>query len=241
MIRRKFLAPPLIAIILAFSSSAYAEIKVEEPEFLNSYVHLTSDSTYNKLPKETAQFKKHESKASKWAKIGGAAASVAGAAGLGVASASGSVGGLVGGLRTMGAASSVESIVGTIGSLNGFEGMDLVFPGVKSPYVVRANEDVRIILKVESNETDPMDFLRVCQLKTGKKDRKIRWMNYSPTLLGGEEERDNGYLAFDAKKYGKSSYLLIIPADQLEEGEYAIVSPSLVDAVVLPVATFSVK
>lgn len=39
---------------------------VPEPEFINSQIHLTSDSTFNALPREEGKFKKHESKVSKF-------------------------------------------------------------------------------------------------------------------------------------------------------------------------------
>lgn len=231
----------LVAFAVALSASA--DITVGEPEFKNSYIHLTSDSTFKKLPKETAQFKKHESKFGKIAKVAGAAATAAGAVGVGVASVGGSVGAVVGGLQTMGAASSVAGVASSVDMLAGFEGMDLQFGGKESSYAIPAGENVRIIYRAESNETDPMDFLRVVQFKQGKKDRKIRWMNFNSALLGGEEERKNGYLPFEATKFGETSYLITIPAECLEEGEYGIVSPGMgiVDAVYMPVATFSIK
>lgn len=235
----------IFAMVTALCTiSAGAQVRVPEPEFKNSYVHLTTDSTFKKLPKETAQFKKHESRGSKWAKIAGSAASVAGSVGAGVALGSahaGSINGVVGGIQAMNAASGVASAAGTLDLLTGFEGMDLVFEGKESVYAVPSGQDVRIVYRAESNDTDPMDFLRVVQLKPNKKERRIQWKNYSSSLLGREEQRKGGYLNFDAAKYGETSYLITIPAETLEAGEYAIVSPALVDATVLPVATFSVQ
>lgn len=67
---QKYMA--LIATLVGFGAYV-AEPTVPEPEFINSQVHLTIDSTYQVLPKEHGQFKIHESKLSKLSKIGNAA------------------------------------------------------------------------------------------------------------------------------------------------------------------------
>lgn len=230
-----------VALTLGMSVSAQNTVKVAEPEFINSFIYLTSDSTYAKLPKETAEFKKHESKLSKFSKIAGAAADVVGSVGFGVAAAGGSVGTLVGGLQTMSTAASVSSVAYSVDMLAGYEGMDIVFNGNQSSYTIPHGKDITIIYRADNNDTDPMDFLRVVQFKKGKKDRKIKWMTLSSSVLGGDDERKNGYLPFDAHKFGETSYIITIPASTIEEGEYGIVSPALVDATVIPIATFSVK
>ena len=51
----------------------------------------------------------------------------------------------------------------------------------------------------------------------------------------------NGYLPFEASKFGESSYLITIPASALETGEYGIISPSMVESTVIPIATFSIQ
>ena len=74
-----------VALSLACTAMAQSTITVVEPEFQNSYIHLTSASTFVKQPKETAQFKNYESKTSKFAKIASGVADVAGAVGVGAA------------------------------------------------------------------------------------------------------------------------------------------------------------
>ncbi len=228
-----------LALSIALTASAQNSISVPEPEFKNSYIHLTSDSTFGKLPKESGQFKKHESKTSKFAKIASGIADVAGTVGVGAA-LGGNIGTAMGAIQTMSTASSVASAAGTLDLLAGYNGMDIVFEGKESGYTVPMGEDVRIIYRAESNDTDPMDFLRVVQFKKGKKDRRIQWMTVTPSLLGSAKERKNGYLPFEATKFGESSYLITIPASSLEEGEYGIVSPSMVDSTIIPIATFSI-
>lgn len=236
----KRIALNILSLSIALTALAQNQITVAEPEFRNSYIHLTSDSTFSKLPKETAQFKKHESKTSKFAKLASGVASVAGSVGMGSA-LGGNIGAAVGAILTMSTASSVASAAGTLDMLAGYNGMDIVFDGKESEYSIPFGSDVRIIYKAESNETDPMDFLRVVQFKKGKKDRRIQWMTVTPSLLGSAKERKNGYLPFEAKKFGESSYLITIPAESLEVGEYGIVSPSMVESTVIPIATFSIK
>ena len=68
-------------------------VTVAEPEFVNSYCILTSDSTYDVLPKESGTIGKHENKVRKWSKVVGKVANVAsavGAVGFHAAGASGS-------------------------------------------------------------------------------------------------------------------------------------------------------
>ena len=68
-------------------------VTVAEPEFVNSYCILTSDSTCDALPKESGTIGKHENKVRKWSKVVGKVANVAsavGAVGFHAAGASGS-------------------------------------------------------------------------------------------------------------------------------------------------------
>lgn len=229
-----------LAMLVGLSASA-AVPTVPEPEFINGQIHLTSDSTFMALPKEQGQFKKHESKMSKFAKIGGAAANIAGSVGLGMMGVGGNVGTVVAGARTASAALSVGSAVGTLDLLDNMVGMDIVFDGKESQYTVPADQPVRIIIRQEDNNTDPLDIMRVVKFKTGKKDRKIRWLNIGSSLLGGDEASKNGYLNFTGQKYGDNSYLITIPQEELQKGEYGIVIGNAANATVIPVATFSVK
>lgn len=216
-------------------------ISVPEPEFLHGYYHLTSDSTFRKMNKESGTFRKHESKFSKLAKIGGVAADVAGAAGGVVLGTAGSAGTAIGGLRTMTTASSIGNAAGSLGSLAGFEGMDIVFEGKSSPFVVEEGKTVRIIYKNGDNELDPLEIMRVVRFKNGKKNRRIRWINLSSELLGSEEASSNGFLPFEGSKYGEKSYLITIPGEFLEKGEYGIIVGAACASTVIPVATFSVQ
>ena len=231
-----------LALFLLVTTNLKAqEITIAEPEFINCYCILTSDSTYETLPKENGDIQKHQNKVSKFAKIAGAASRIGGAAGLlGVATA-GSVSGVMTGIRVMGTASSVGSIASAADVLAGVEGMDIVFNGGKSTYQVKAGGDIRLLIKGENNDTDPMEMYRIVRFAKSKKDRRIQWTQFEPALLGSEKAQKAGYVAFEGHKYGEQSYLLTIPASELKSGEYGIFYMSIITATAIPVGTFSVK
>lgn len=214
---------------------------IPEPEFVNSYVHVMSNENFTILPKEHGEFKKHESKWSKIAKAGSVVASVGVAVGGATIGLGNSAETVIGGLRTVGVASEVGNVANTVDVLAGFEGMDIVFKGKSSTYVVPGGKELNILYRSSSNENDPQDMIRFVKFNSSSKERKIRWLNYSSSLLNTEEATKNGFLPFSAKKYGKSSYLITIPANIIEKGEYGIVVGTSAVSTVIPIATFSVQ
>ena len=231
----------LCVAMMLVETSIFAQVTVQEPEFINSYCILTSESTYDVLPKENGDIQKHQNKVSKFAKIAGAASRIGGAAGLlGVATA-GSVSGVMTGVRVMGTASSVGSVASAADVLAGVEGMDIVFDGGSSTYQVKTSGDIRLLIKGENNEADPMEMYRIVRFQKSKKDRRIQWTQFEPALLGSEKAQKAGYVAFEGHKYGDQSYLLTIPASEVKSGEYGIFYMSIISTSVIPVGTFSVK
>ncbi len=226
---------------MLFFSSTFAQVKVPEPEFVNSYCILTSDSTYEALPKESGTIGKHKNKVKKWAKLIGGAADIVGAGGMIGAASAGSVGGAISGLRVMGAASGVASAAGTVSGLAGSAGMDVIFKGGHSSYTIKGGQDVRLIIKGEKNDTDPMDNYRIVRFNSSKKERRIQWMEFESSLIGSEDTKKAGYVSFKGHKYGEQSYLLTIPAKELEKGDYGIFFMSIITATTIPVGTFTVK
>ena len=231
-----------IAMMLTAVSASAQEVKVAEPEFINSYCILTSDSTFATLPKESGTIGKHQNKVSKWSKIIGGAADIVGAGGMIGAATAGSVGGVINGVRVMGGAASVANAAGTVSGLAGSSGMDIIFKGGHSSYSFKADgSNVRLLIKGESNEMDPLDCYRIVRFKDSKKERRIQWIEFEPTLIGSDETKKAGYVQFEGHKYGNQSYLLTIPASEMEKGEYGIFYMSIITATTIPVGTFSVK
>ena len=230
-----------LAMLLA-TAGAYAQVTVEEPEFVNSYCILTSDATYDRLPKESGALGKHESKTKKVTKIFGKVADVVGAGGMIGAATAGSVSGVINGVRVATTAGGVANAAGAVSGLAGSSGMDVIFKGGHSSYTVNTTgQDVRLLIKGENNENDPMDIYRIVRFNTSKKERRIQWIEFEPSLIGTNETKKAGYVQFEGHKYGEQSYLLTIPASELESGEYGIFYTSIITATTIPVGTFGVK
>ena len=229
-----------LAMSLA-GTGAFAQVTVQELEFINNYCILTSDSTYAMLPKESGSIGQHQNKVKKWSKLIGGAANIAGAAGMVGIGTAGSMSGVVTGARVMTTASGVGRAAGTVSSLAGSAGMDVIFKGGSSTFTVQGGQDVRLLIKGESNETDPLDTYRVVRFTASKKERRIQWMEFESSLLGTDDIRKAGFVSFSGHKYGQQSYLLTIPASELEKGEYGVFYMSIITATAIPVGTFSVK
>lgn len=228
--------------MLLAAGSTFAQVTVQEPEFVNSYNILTSDSTFTALPKEQGMLGKHENKTRKWTRILGGAADVIGAGGMIGAATAGSSKGIINGIRVMGTAHGVSSAAGTVSGLAGKSGMDIVFKGGHSTYQIQPDgQDIRLLIKGENNDTDPMDSYRIVRFNTSKKERRIQWIEFESSLIGTAETKNAGYVQFEGHKYGKQSYLLTIPASEAEKGEYGIFYMSIVTAMAIPVGTFSIK
>ena len=228
------------AMLLA-AGSTFAQVTVSEPEFINTYCILTSDATYDQLPKESGTLGEHKNKVRKWGKLLGGAANVIGAGGMIGAATAGSVSGVINGVRVASTAGSVASAAGTVSGLAGSSGMDVVFKGGHSSYTVQGGQNVRLLIKGEKNETDPMDIYRIVRFNASKKERRIQWIEFESSLIGTKETKKAGYVPFEGHKYGEQSYILTIPASELEKGEYGIFYMSIITATTIPVGTFSIK
>lgn len=184
----------------------------------------------------------HKNKVSKWSRVAGGLASAAGAAGaVGIVTA-GSLSGLNAGFRVMNAASGLSTVADVAEGLAGSYGMDIVFKGKSSSYSCTPNDGkIRLIVRGENNDADPMELYRIVRFNSSKKERRIQWMEIKPALLGSKEADKAGYVAFDAHKYGESSYIITTKADQIEEGEYGIIFMNASLSTVIPIATFSVN
>ena len=232
----------MLVVAIAMISYAHAQkITAPEPEFINSYCVLTSDSTFAVLPKESGKVEKRQSKFSKFSKIAGAVSDLGFAGGM-IGASTGSVSGLITGARVMGTAAGVGVAADAVNALAGVEGMDIAFAGGKSSYTIKdTGNGIRLLIKGENNEQDPMGIYRIVKFKASKKDRRIQWMEFKPALLRSSDAKKKGYLGFTGHKYGTQSYLLDIPASEVEPGEYGIFYMSIVTATEIPVGTFSIE
>lgn len=159
-----------------------------------------------------------------------------------VATNAGSVSGVVGGVKTMGTAANAGAIAAAVSGLASVNGQDIVFSGANSSYTVPTGmKSVRLLTKASNNENDPQELYRIVRFDQKKKERRIKWMEFSPSLLGNIETKKGGYVNFIGHKFGIQSYLLTIPESELKPGEYGIFYMSIASATEIPVGTFSVK
>lgn len=232
------------ALLLAANSAFAQQVTVTEPEFINSFSLLTSDSTLATLPKENGTIGQHSSKTKKLAKWAGKVASAVGAAGMiGMHTSvrTGNLSGLSKSLNMTTTAWDVENAASAVSGLAGSDGMDIIFSGGSSSFSVPASGDIRILVKAEKNDADPADIYRIVRFSASKKERRIQWMEFSANLIGSAEVKKGGYVSFAGKKYGVSSYILTIPTSEVTPGEYGIFYTSIISATTIPVGTFSVK
>ena len=228
--------------VVCVNVSAQKNTTVEEPEFFNTYHILVSDTTMMPLPKEKGKIGKHQNKVSKWSSIVGKASTAAGALGvLGVVSSKKNT--AIAGLKVLNTANSLDAAAGAANTLAGQKGMDVIFKGAHSPYVVKKNamRDICIIATLYSNNINPMDYYRIVKLNTSKKERRIQIREIETSLLGSSKEQ--GYLPFEAHRESKTACMITIQGEDVEPGEYAILAfgGSLGTAGMFSVATFSVQ
>lgn len=234
----------LITLIFMSAISAFGQdsTKVKEPEFVNNYCLMNTDSTFTILPKENGTIKKHQNNVSKWTKIIGNVSTVAMAAGSIVGISAGSAGAVIDGMRTVSTAASVGQVADAANVLAGAEGMDIAFDGAHSEYVIPKDmKDINIVVKGEDNSQDPMELYRIVRFNSSKKDRRIQWMQMKPAIIGTEKAEKAGYIKFTAHKFGKQSYILTIPEKEIQPGEYGIFYFSIVSSLSIPVGTFSIQ
>ena len=149
----------------------------------------------------------------------------------------------IAGLKVLNTANSLDAAAGVTNTLAGHTGMDVIFKGGHSPYVVKKNamRDICIIATLYSNNINPMDYYRIVKLNTSKKERRIQIREIETSLLGSSKEQ--GYLPFEAHRESKTACMITIQGEDVEPGEYAILEfgGSLGTAGFFPVATFSVQ
>jgi len=179
----------------------------KEPEFVNSYCILTSESSLEVLPKEIGIINSYPNNSPKLYSVVNKVSPKQSAA--------------------------MNSIPST-------NEMDIVLEGPHSSYVIPKDmKTISLVIKAKDNESDPMGLYRIVRFNGSKKDRRIHWMGFPPTLLGSEKAQKSGYVNFVADKYSLHSYILTLPENEMIPGEYGIFL-SAVNGTTIPVGTFSI-
>jgi hypothetical protein len=104
---------------------------------------------------------------------------------------------------------------------HGFGGAesDLVLKGDKSPIHFKKGQDLEFIVRVSSQATDPQGFLLLYSLESKKDQRRLEVAKAGYAGIGGKTVLDKSAIAFNATKYGTSSFK-IKPIQELPPGEY---------------------
>lgn len=110
--------------------------------------------------------------------------------------------------------------------------------GITSSCVAKSDCTYRLIVKAADNKQDPNSFIQLIQFETKKKERRCE-IGKINTFKGSSSGIDQ-LVAYQAKRYGESSYLL---AFNPEPGEYGVMqsNPDAKDEKVLMVYCFTVK
>jgi len=160
----------LFLSVLCAATVSAQKVTVEEPEFAEEILLLTSDSSGVKLARESATVK---SKAS---------------------------------------ASLYLTGIGKVKSR-------LTVHGTTSLSSVKGGRTTRLIVKAEDNKTDPNSFINIFKFEIKGNER--RYQLAEAGTLSKTESNNLSSVEYKAKKYGESSYLLVL--EDLQPGEYGIV------------------
>ena len=113
-------------------------------------------------------------------------------------------------------------------------------PGTTSSVAAKQGGDVRLIIKAANNATDPNSFISIFKFEVKGKERRAQLAESG--TFSGSKSNSLGQIEFQAKKYGTSSYLIVI--ENLEPGEYGISlgdPDKLNEKNSMKITTFSVK
>lgn len=89
--------------------------------------------------------------------------------------------------------------------------------GGRSTTQIPLGKPVYLVVKCKDNDSDPQSFIQVMKLEEKKKERKAELAKVN--WIGNVSENNMSFVPFQAKRYGKTSYLLKI---EPQDGEYGV-------------------
>lgn len=84
--------------------------------------------------------------------------------------------------------------------------------------VIPASERITLIVKGVNNQTDPNSYIGIFKFEVKGNER--RYQTGEVGIFSGEKTNGLGSIEYKSKKYGESSYLLVL--ENLEPGEYGM-------------------
>ena len=239
---KKTMIIALVSII--FGLGAQAANIPDSTHVVSSDVKVYVGDSLFVLPREMGVMKEHHNKVSKWSKIVGkvaGVASMAGVAGTMLGTSAGSLSGIQTATTVISSAGVIETAADAADKFAGMHGLDIVLTPAHSPFVIKAKgKDVNVLITLSPDRT-PEEEVRVIAFDVEKNERHIQWWNMSYPLLSSKKGKKAGYKVFTWKQTGENTYIVTIPADVTEPGEYAIVMRDAGIAASIPVPTFRIE
>lgn len=235
----------IIALVsMMFGLGVHATTVADTTQVVSSAVKMYVGDSLVILPREMGVMKEHHNKVSKWSKIVGkvaGVASMAGVAGTILGTSAGSLSGIQTATSVISSAGVIETAADAADKFAGMHGLDVVLTPAHSPFATKAKgKDVNILITLSPGRT-PEDEVRVITFNVEKNERHIQWWNMSYPLLSSKKGKKAGYKVFTWTQTGKNTYIITIPADVTEPGEYAIVMRDAGVAASIPVPTFRIE
>jgi hypothetical protein len=105
--------------------------------------------------------------------------------------------------------------------------------------IIKNSDDFKFIIRAVDNNTDPISIISIFRFE-GKKNERRAEMS-SVTTFGGGSANNLDYVSFSAKKYGTSSYSVVI--NEKRAGQYGIIvrNPNSLDEKNVIVASFAIE
>ena len=94
----------------------------------------------------------------------------------------------------------------------------LTLAGTKSASKVKVPTTARLLIKCKDNATDPNSFISIFKFDLTKSERRYQLAEVG--TFTGSKESNTASIDYKAKKYGESSYILLL--EDLTPGEYGI-------------------
>ena len=106
-------------------------------------------------------------------------------------------------------------------SSNSWNALSLEVSGGKAQTRFSVNDQIQFVVRAVDNNSDPMTILTIYKFKAKKKSRTVVLSEDNSGTAMKSRTNSKDMVRFSGKKFGTSSYLLIL--NNLKPGEYGIV------------------
>jgi len=104
----------------------------------------------------------------------------------------------------------------------------LQIKGEQSSIRYRANEKIAFVVRVASQQTDPVSIIQFFRFEPFKGVRRLMLAKVGSIGISSKTTAGQSAISFDAAKYGESSFK-VVPAYLLTPGEYCLSGPGTAD------------